>query len=482
MAEERPPGAVAGEQPANGDPRSDLRVLVICGVGVFLTTLDLSIVNIAFPNILAEYDVSPADGSWVLTVYAIFYGSLLVVAGKVADRIGRRRVFRAGIALFGVGSAMGAVAPTLWFLVSARAVQGIGGALLTPASLGLLIGSFPAHRRVQVVAMWGGIGALGAAVAPSLGAGLVSVTNWRAAFWVNLPLVVAVLLARKSLAESIPDPSHHRPDYPGALLVTLALGSIVLGVSRSDLWGWRDGRTVGAIGAGVILAVVFVQRQRHHPEPILDLTLFRNRSFSAANAGSLLFFAGFAALGVNNVLFLRDVWGYSVMGVGAILLPAPITVAVLAPFTGRLAARYGFRPLLVLGPAAFALSGLGYLFLLGPSAQPLRYLATGEVFAIAAAIFLPLNAGAAVRDLPADRLSIGGAVNNTFRQIGSAVGVALLIAATGSPGDVMARVRSADRGWVLVVVLAAGSALVGTTLPGVSRCVDPKSAVSPRRR
>ncbi len=185
--------------------RSPWVTFTVCSLALFLTTLDLSIVNVAFPDILAEFDISRADASWIVTTYNIFYGSLLVVAGKLADQVGRRRIFLLGLSVFALGSLIAAVAPGLGVLVAGRAVQGTGAALLTPASLGLLLAAFPLERRTQVVAMWGGIGALGIASGPSLGAFAIYLTDWRAAFWINLPICLAMFIAGRRVLVETPE-------------------------------------------------------------------------------------------------------------------------------------------------------------------------------------------------------------------------------------------------------------------------------------
>lgn len=245
------PGAVRREQTL-GQSQPDLvtsspwAAFTVCSAAIFLTTLDLSIVNVAFPDILTDFGVGRADASWIVTIYNIFYASLLVVSGKVADSIGRRRMFRIGVVLFGAGSLCAAVAPSLAPLIAARAVQGMGGAILTPATLGLLIASFPPERRTQIVSMWGGVGALGVASGPSLGALVIALSNWRAAFWINVPLCLVLLAVNgRHLTESAPQSHKHRPDYAGAALITISLAALALGISQSEVWGLTDVRTLG---------------------------------------------------------------------------------------------------------------------------------------------------------------------------------------------------------------------------------------------
>ena len=334
---------------------------IVCALAVYLTTLDLSIVNVAFPDILADFEISRADASWIITIYNIFYGSLLVATGKAADQFGRRRMFVAGLTTFAAGSAIAAVAPGLGVLILGRAVQGIGGAMLAPASLGLLLAAFPPEKRTQTIAMWGGIAALGIASGPSIGALVISLTDWRAAFWINLP-IIAGMLDRQSprTRRDTPHqqrtpprlrwrpPRHRRPRClrPRHLPVRgLGLGSTPGPSERSSLASCSSRSSFGANDST--------------QNPCLDLTLFQSRSFSVANTSALVFMGAFAAYSLNNVLFLRQAWGYSVLTAGLLTALPPLTVALLAPFTGRAAARIGFRPFVIAGPIIVTVATLG---------------------------------------------------------------------------------------------------------------------------
>ena len=446
---------------ANQPSVSPWATFAVCSAAIYLTTLDLSVVNVAFPDILTDLGVSRADASWIVTIYNIFYGSLLVVAGKTADSLGRRRMFRIGVTLFAIGSLGAAVAPSLGPLIVARAVQGTGGAILTPATLGLLIAAFPPTRRTQVVSMWGGVGALGVASGPGLGALLISLSNWRAAFWINLPLCIVLLaVSGRQLRESPPTPSTGRPDYGGAMLITVSLAALALGISQSEVWGPADRRTVGSIAVGLAVVALFVNRQRSHPEPVLDLTLFASRSFSIANFSGLAFFAGFAALGLNNVLFLRQAWGYDVLTAGLLSVVAPAMVALCAPFSGRLAARHGFRPFVVAGPLIVAGFAVLFSVVFHDDREPALFVALGMLLAVGIGAFIPVNTAAAVAELPPDRLSVGGAVNNTFRQVGAVLGVASLVAVLGDPSGRDELVTAHHRGWYLIAAAMVLAALI----------------------
>ena len=447
--------------------RSPWPTFALCALGAYITALDLSIVNVAFPEILRQFKSTRADVSWIVTTYNICFGSLLVIAGKSADQLGRRRLFRIGVVIFGLGSLMCAVAPSLGVLIGGRAIQGLGGALLTPATLGLLLTAFPIERRTQIVAMWGGIGALGVASGPSLGSLLITLTNWRAAFAINLPICVGLLVfSGRYLIETARVRTAKRPDYLGAMFVTASLGSLALGISRSDVWGWTNAKTIGSLLVAIVCIPIFIARQRRHPEPILDLSLFASRSFSVANLAGITFFAGFAASGLNNVLFLRQVWGYTVLHAGLLSALAPVTVAILAPFTGKLAARIGFRPLLIAGPCVVAAGALAFMVLIGAKPSPWLFVAIAELNAVGIAMFIPVSAGAAVADLPPTRLSIGGAVNNTSRQVGSVLGIAILVAALGSPTTPGALLDAHHRGFGAICILMMLTAAISLAQPG----------------
>jgi MFS family permease len=252
-------------------------------------------------------------------------------------------------------------------------------------------------------------------------------------------------------------------------MITLALGALALGLSQTESWGWIDVRTLACFTVTAVTIPLFVGRQRRHPEPVLDLTLFEHRSFRIANVGGLVFFAGFAALGLNNVLFLRQAWGYTVLHAGLLSALAPLTVALLAPISGRLASRHGFRPFLIVGPLLVTTGMVAYYVLLDGEPTPWLFVAIGELSAVGIAAFIPVNAAAAVSQLPPPRLSIGGAVSNTSRQVGSVVGVALLVAVLGAPVGHDALVAAHHRGFLVIAVAMITASVVSTGQPRLQR-------------
>jgi len=416
-------------------------VFVVTALGAFMASLDLSIVNIAFPALQRSFPHDPrASLAWVITGYSIVFGSLLVTGGRTADRLGRRRMFFAGLLVFSVGSALCGLAPSVGLLVAGRLIQGSGAAAMLPASLGLLLSAFPTERRSEVVALWGGVGALAVATGPSLGALLVTAGGWRWAFYVNLPVgALAWLFGRRVLTESARVTSQEPPDYLGVALVSIALAALVLAISEGPDWGWSSDRIVVGFVAAVILAAAFVRRSSRHPQPVLDLKLFSSRSFSVANGATFLYAMGFFAMLLGNILFLTGVWHYSILRAGLAVTPGPLAVAVVSGPAGRVATRIGFRPVLLVGSTAFTLGLAWYATRVGLEPAYLsEWLPATLVTGLGIGLTFPVLGAAAVSSLPADRFAVGSAVNQTARQIGGALGVALLVVILGAPSTPVA--------------------------------------------
>ena len=417
-------------------PGHQRAIFAVTSMGAFMASLDLSIVNVAFPALERSFPGDPRSAlAWVLTAYSIVFGSLLVVAGRTADRLGSRRVFFVGLTVFGVGSALCGLAPTVLLLVAGRVIQGVGAAALLPASLGLLLMSVPAERRSQVVALWGGVGALAVATGPSLGAVLITFAGWRAAFAVNLPVaLVAWLLGRRYLPDPRREGAPAAPDYMGALLVTVALALLVLGISEGPSWGWLGARTIVCFVGAVVVGAAFIRRCARHAEPVLDLVLFSSRSFAVTNLATLLYAMGFFAMLLGNILFLTSVWHYPILAAGLAVTPGPLVVAMVSGPAGRVAARFGFRRVLLTGLAIFAAALAWYATRVGLRPQYVsEWLPATLLGGLGIGLTFPVLSAAAVSSLKRERFAVGSAVNQTARQVGAAIGVATLVVILGSP-------------------------------------------------
>ncbi len=460
-----PGGAPAPARPL--EPARRNAVFAVTAAAAFMASLDLSIVNVAFPALQRSFPRdSRAALAWVITAYAIVFASLLVTAGRTADRLGRRRIFFAGLAVFTAGSALCGLAPDLVALVAGRVAQGAGAALLLPASLGLLLEAFSEQKRSEAVALWAGVGALAVATGPSLGAALISAGGWRWAFFVNLPVgVVAAIAGRLVLTDGPPRPVPASSDYLGVVLVTGALAGAVLAISEGSDWGWTDPRVLAGEAAAVALAVLFVRRCASHPEPVLDLGLFRHRSFSVANAATLVYAMGFFSMLLGNILFLTGVWHYSILRAGLAVTPGPLVVAAVSGPAGRLASRRGFRPVLVAGFAVFA-GGLS-IYALRVGVRPDyvgSWLPATLVGGLGIGLTFPVLGAAAVASLPQSRFAVGSAVNQTARQVGGALGVAVLVAILAPAGDPAAALAHFRHLWEFAAAMAVVAGLVSSLL------------------
>jgi EmrB/QacA subfamily drug resistance transporter len=442
-------------------------IFAVTALGVFMASLDLSIVNVAFPALERAFSHdSRASLAWVVTGYSIVFGALLVIAGRTADRLGSRRVFIAGLGVFSAGSLLCALAPSVALLVAGRFVQGAGAAAMLPASLSLLLGAYAPERRSHIVTLWGGVSALAVATGPSLGAVLITGFGWRSAFYVNLPVgLVAWLLGRRVLVNTPAPGERARPDYLGVVLLSVALGALVLAIAEGPSWGWSSPGVVASFGACAVLGAVFLRRSARHPEPVLDLTLFTNRSFAAANAAMLLYAMGFFAMLLGNILFLTSVWHYSILMAGLAITPSPLIVAAVSGPAGKVAARVGFRRVLLVGLTLFAAAIVWIAARTGEAPAYLTVWLPGSVLlGLGVGLTFPVLSAAAVSSLPEGRFAVGSAVNQTARQVGGAVGVAVLVVVLGSPHDPATALAHFHHLWIFVAAMAALTAAVSTQL------------------
>ena len=442
------------------------QILFVTTVAVFMAFLDVTIVNVAFPSIAADFPgTSLADLSWVLNAYNIVLAALLVPAGRLADRVGQRRLFFGGLWLFLAGSVLCGLAPDAVFLIAARVVQAIGAAALIPTSLALVLPEFPPERRAVATSVWAAAGAVAAATGPSLGGVLVDAGGWRWAFLVNLVVALGVLPARRLLVDRTDPAGADPPDLLGGALLAGAVGLLAFGIVKAPDWGWTDDRVLGAWLLSVLALVALAARTRRHPAPVLEPALLRIRSFGVGNAAMLVLSMGFYALLLSNVLFLTQVWGYSALDAGFGVTPGPLAAAVAAVAGGRICERFGPRVVLVPAALVAAAACLLYRSLTGDEPAYVSdwlpaQLISGAAFGFAFAAL----ATATVMDLPPNRLATGTALSSCARQIGAVVGIAVLIAVLGTPAPGEAP-AAFDDAWLLMAAALAASALIATRLP-----------------
>ncbi len=442
-------------------------VLAVASLGAAVAFVDATIVNIAFPAIARSFPgTSISSLSWVLNAYNIVFAAFLVAAGRVADLLGRRRIFILGLEVFTAASLLCAVAPSSNVLVAFRILQALGAALLVPASLALVLNAFPPERRSHGVALPSAVAAAAAGLGPSLGGLLVGADNWRLVFLVNLPIgATAIILARRRLVESRAPGRRRMPDLLGALLFAASTAALVLGVVKGQEWGWTGGRTLGSFVLTIALGAVFIRRCRWHRSPILDLSLLRIRNFSAANAMTVVAAAGYYGYTLTNVLFLTGVWRYSVLDAGLALTPGPFVAAAVAGPTSRIVERVGHRPVLVTGGLIWGGAVLWFVEVVGLRPDFLGQWLPGIVMlGIGAGTLLPNISSAAVAATPGDSFATATGLNSVARQFGAALGVALVVAIIGTPTPLTVA-ATFDHAWtfgaVCLLVAGLGCLLVG---------------------
>jgi EmrB/QacA subfamily drug resistance transporter len=459
------------------------KVLAITSVGLFMASLDLFIVNIAFPDMARDFSgASLPDLSWVLNAYAIVFAALLVPAGRIADRVGRKRVFVSGLLLFAAASALCALAPSLDVLVAARVLQAVGGAMMLPTTLGLILPAFPVEQRTLAIGIWSAVGGVAAALGPPLG-GLLVELSWRWIFLVNVPIgIVAAIVAVRTLDE-IREPEDGRPDLLGAAELALGIALLTLGIVKGPEWGWADPRALVAFAGAAALVVAFVRRSAHHQAPVIELPLLRVRSFALANLAAAVFFAGFGAMLLSGVLLLTELWGYSALQAGLALSPGPLMAATFSVPSGRLGGRIGQRPVAVAGGLTFA-AGFAYILAtVGSTPEYATAFLPGFMLG-GAGVGMTLGTlpAVAAATLPPDRFATGTAVFGMARQLGAAIGVAVLVALlndSSQGGDLLAGLR---RGWWFSLAAGLGTAALAAAFGPVgapSRHPAPELATQP---
>jgi EmrB/QacA subfamily drug resistance transporter len=446
--------------------RSPRAILAILSLAAFMAALDVFIVNVAFDKISDSFHGSSiSDVSWVLNAYAIVYAALLVPFGRLADKIGRKRMFTLGLGVFTVASAACAVAPGLWWLVAFRVLQAAGAAALTPTSLGLLLAAVPADKRVAYVRIWSAVAGLAASTGPVLG-GLLVTASWRWVFLVNVPVgIFAIIAARRVVPDSRDAAVTKVPDLVGAGLLTVGVGALALAIVKGGGWGWGSGDTVATFVAAAVLLAGFVWRAEHHPVPVVEPDLYRVRTFAAANLAMITFSIGFAGYLLLLVLWLQNVWHWSTITTGLAVAPGPAMVPIVALLAQRLSHRVPAAILAALGCLAFAAGTTLTLLLVGSSGSHyVSELLPGQLrVGIGVGLALPTLLSSATVGLPAHRTSTGSGVINMTRQLGFVLGVSVIVAILGTPGSYAAAHRVFVHGWLTVVAaeLVAAVACLG---------------------
>lgn len=413
---------------------SPWRAFWIASSAVFLVSLDATMLFAAFDTLRQSFTgSSTATLSWVLNAYTVVYAAMLIPAGGLADAHGRKRVFRLGLAVFIAASVACGLAPSVEGLIAARVVQAVGAALLTPASMSIVMAAFPVERRALVISLWGAVGGLAAAVGPSLGSWVTADFGWPWAFYINVPVGLwALWQSRSRIEEAVKPVQRRRVDVVGLLLLMAAVGAVALAIVESGSPAWSHGQIAAVAGAGLLAGVAFVLWARFHTAPLLDLSLFAHATYRYVNAATLAFGTAFSMMFLGFFFFMTGIWHYTLPQAGLAVTPGPLLVMPTAILTGRLAGRLGHRPFLVGGALLYACSGLWMLLVPGTEPDYLHHWLPGLLMSgIGVGLVLPSLSGAAVSRLPAEHYAVGAAFNQATRQIGGVLGVAITVGLLG---------------------------------------------------
>lgn len=413
--------------------------LYLTSTGQAMAILQSSVLNIAFPSIEASFlDTPRSTLAWAITGYSIASAALLLLAGRLADIYGRRRIFMIGIAAFALASLGCGLAPSPGWLIGARLVQAVGGSFMVPTSLSLMLPLFPASRRSLAVGIWGATGAIAGAAGPPVGAAIIELANWRWVFFINVPLGLAILvLGRSVLPEVKGERSDVRIDLIGIPMGAAGVALLTLGLLQGSSWGWLDWRVAACFVAAPLLVAALIHRSATHPEPLLDLSLFAHRRFNVASAATLAFNLGVSAAWFSAPVYFQTVWGWSALEAGLAVIPSPITVLLLSRWAGGIADRGHLRAGIIGGmaAAAAALLCIGLLLAEEPNYWT-AYFPFALVYGAGLAFAWSMLTGAALVGIDERLYGAANGASLTARTLGSALGVALVIAVAGGVGDV----------------------------------------------
>jgi len=439
-------------------------ILAICCLSVLITVMDLTIVNLAIPSIRTDLSATAAQAQWTIAIYALGVASLQLLGGEAGDRFGRRRVLQIGMAVFMLGSLLCSLAPTIDVLMAARLIQAVGASMMNPVALAIISQVFVAPtERARAIGIWGAVFGAALALGPIVGGLLIETVGWRAVFWINLPIGAVAIIACAVLVPESRSSVSRGTDLLGQFLATGSLFGLVFVLIESPDRGWTHPWIQVTAAAAVLAFVGFLQHEARHPDPFIDLQLFRSIPFAAAAVIALSVFTVWGAFLFMMSIYLQGWRGYTAVHAGLILLPVGVTVLVFSPISGYLVGRFGNRPpLLIAGVMTVVMSAM--LAFLDPTAPWWLLILICAAFGITfGMVTVPVNY-AAVSSVPPDRVGAAAGITSTSKNIGISLGVAfsgVLAAGALSPpeGDFTNAARPL---WLLTLALGLAIAALGT--------------------
>ncbi len=400
--------------------------LAAVAIGLFMIMLDNTVVNVALPSIQHDLGIGLSELEWVVNAYALTFGVLLLSGGKLADLLGRRAIFIAGLVIFTGASLWCGLAGGAASLIAARTVQGVGAALMNPATLSIITATFPPRQRGTAIGIWAGVSALALAIGPIVGGLLTEKVSWSWIFFINIPVgVLGVLAARVFIDESKDTSREQRLDLPGLVTSGIGLFALTYGLIETNTHSWTSARVLTLFAIAVAALVVFVLLEQRQRLPMLDLSLFRNPTFAGANAAMLL--VGLAMFGIffYNSLLLQGVLGYSAIETGATFLPLTVLIILVAPIAGRFSDRIGARWLMGAGMTLLAVS-LTLFGTLDARSSFWNILPGLLIGGVGMATTMAPTTAAAMGSVPVAKAGVGSAVINSMRQVGGSLGIAVM--------------------------------------------------------
>ena len=449
-------------------------------LGSGMAALDATVVGIALPAIGRDFHTGIASLQWVVNAYTLTLAGLLLLGGTLGDSYGRRKMFVVGTIWFALASLLCGLAPSVGVLIAARALQGVGGALLTPGSLAILQASFAEEDRMAAIGAWSGLGGVATAVGPFLGGWLITAVSWRLVFFINLPLaVIVVAISAKHVPETKAPGPVPRLDIRGAACISGALAGITYGLIALSAYSWGSASVWLPLAVGLGLLGLFIWVEATEPEPMLPLGIFKSRQFSAANAVTFVVYAALGGLLFLVPTVLQVVHGYSPIAAGSALLPVTFIMLALSSRSGALAARIGPRLQMTVGPLVIAASLALFTLIAGSGDYLTAVLPGAVVFGFGVAIMVAPLTATALSSAPAEHAGVASAVNNDVARVGQLIAVAVLPALAGITGDSYLHPAQLADGfrmaaWISAVFCAAGGVLAGLTIrnPSKATCAE----------